>query len=174
MYAKVLAYAGEHRRYTAMAIACMLVGLTANTLQYIFAYQLIRPLLVNEAMSWGFIGARLACIAVCAVAHALLYVQGLSFSHEGAYNTLKNIRVALQGKLEKQPLGTIQDMGVGSVKRRLSTISTALSCCSLTRCRRAFPMLRFRWSYTYSCSLSIGSWRFCRWAPCRSVFCRWA
>ena len=117
MYAKVLAYAGEHRRYTAMAIACMLVGLTANTLQYIFAYQLIRPLLADEAMSWGFIGARLACIAVCAVAHALLYVQGLSFSHEGAYNTLKNIRVALQGKLEKQPLGTIQDMGVGSVKK---------------------------------------------------------
>ena len=35
MYAKVLAYAGEHRRYTAMAIACMLVGLTANTLQKI-------------------------------------------------------------------------------------------------------------------------------------------
>lgn len=117
MYAKVLAYAGEHRRYTAMAIVCMLVGLTANTLQYIFAYQLIQPLLANEAMNWEFIVARLACIAVCAVAHALLYVQGLSFSHEGAYNTLKNIRVALQGKLEKQPLGTIQDMGVGSVKK---------------------------------------------------------
>ena len=62
MYAKVLAYAGEHRRYTAMAIACMLVGLTANTLQYIFAYQLSRPLLANEAMSWGFIVARLARI----------------------------------------------------------------------------------------------------------------
>lgn len=117
MYAKVLAYAGEHRWYTAMAIVCMLVGLTANTLQYIFAYQLIQPLLANEAMNWEFIVARLACIAVCAVAHALLYVQGLSFSHEGAYNTLKNIRVALQGKLEKQPLGTIQDMGVGSVKK---------------------------------------------------------
>ena len=174
MYAKVLAYAGEHRRYTAMAIACMLVGLTANTLQYIFAYQLIRPLLANETMSWGFIGARLACIAVCAVAHALLYVQGLSFSHEGAYNTLKNIRVALQESWKSSRWARYRIWAWAVSKRRLSTISTASSCCSLTALPEGFsnvavPVVVYIFMFFIDWKLALLSL-----APCRSVFCRWA
>ncbi len=42
---------------------------------------------------------------------------GLKYSHISAYNTLKNIRVSLQKKLERQPLGTIQDMGNGRIKK---------------------------------------------------------
>ena len=46
-----------------------------------------------------------------------MYVWGLKFSHIAAYNTLKNIRISLQKKLERQPLGTIQDMGGGRIKK---------------------------------------------------------
>ena len=43
--------------------------------------------------------------------------MGLEFSHISAYNTLKNIRISLQKKLERQPLGTVQDMGNGKIKK---------------------------------------------------------
>lgn len=42
---------------------------------------------------------------------------GLSLSHEAAYHTLKNLRISLQGKLERQPLGSIQEKGTGAVKK---------------------------------------------------------
>ena len=47
----------------------------------------------------------------------VLYVKGLSLSHRAAYNTLKNLRASLQGKLERQPLGVIQEKGVGALKK---------------------------------------------------------
>ena len=46
-----------------------------------------------------------------------MYVKGLSLSHRAAYNTLKNLRISLQGKLERQPLGVIQEKGVGALKK---------------------------------------------------------
>ena len=38
-------------------------------------------------------------------------------SNTSAYNTLKNLRIALQGKLEHQPLGTIRELGNGRIKQ---------------------------------------------------------
>ena len=38
-------------------------------------------------------------------------MKGLELSHDCAYHTLKNIRVVLQSKLEKQPLGKIRGIG---------------------------------------------------------------
>ena len=34
-----------------------------------------------------------------------------------AYNTLKNLRISLQRKLEKQPLGNIKELGTGRIKK---------------------------------------------------------
>ncbi len=45
------------------------------------------------------------------------YVKGLEFSHVSEYNTLKYLRVSLQGKLEKQPLGSIKELGTGRIKK---------------------------------------------------------
>ena len=42
---------------------------------------------------------------------------GLKFSHVFAYNTLKNTRISLQKKLERQPFGTVQDMGNGKIRK---------------------------------------------------------
>ncbi len=60
---------------------------------------------------------RVLYVAICEVIYSFSYVQGLSFSHISAYNTLKNIRISLQGKLEKQPLGNIQELGTGRIKK---------------------------------------------------------
>ena len=44
-------------------------------------------------------------------------LKGLALSHQSAYHTLKNLRISLQCKLEKQPLGVIQEKGVGAHKK---------------------------------------------------------
>lgn len=117
MFKKVLEYAGEYRKITYRAIAAMLAGLVMNLLPFFFIYQIIRPLLTGESLSGASVFGWVAAIAVCGVLYALFYVWGLSLSHEAAYHTLENLRLSLQGKLERQPLGVIQEKGVGSVKK---------------------------------------------------------
>lgn len=117
MFKKVLGYAGEYRSLTCGAAAVMLAGIVMSVVPYLFIYQLIRPLLTGEGISLGYAAWRVAGIAVCGMLYAILYVKGLSMSHEAAYNTLKNLRISLQARLEKQPLGAIQDKGVGAMKK---------------------------------------------------------
>ncbi len=117
MFKKVLGYAGEHRRTTYAAIAAMLTGMVMQVLPFWFIYQIIRPLLLREPVTAGYIAWRIAAIAVCTVLYAVFYIWGLSLSHNAAYNTLKNLRISLQGKMEGLPLGVIQAKGVGAIKK---------------------------------------------------------
>lgn len=117
MFKKVLEYAGEYRRTTYAAMAVMLIGVIMSVIPYWFVYQLINPLLTHKELSAAKAVWHIAAIACCLILYALLYVKGLSLSHEAAYHTLKNLRISLQGKLEQIPLGTIQEKGVGAIKK---------------------------------------------------------
>ena len=108
---------GGYIKYTYAALVAMLFGLIASMIPYFIVYRIITPLLAGEQLSASEFGVNIAIIAVCELAYAILYVLGLKFSHISAYNTLKNIRISLQRKLEQQPLGTIQDMGNGKIKK---------------------------------------------------------
>ena len=117
MLKRILSYAGTYRKYTYGAIAVMFLGLIMSVIPFFLAYRIIQPLLVGEALTAGVVAALVAAIAVCLVLHAVFYVKGLELSHECAYHTLKNLRISLQGKLETQPLGAIQDKGTGALKK---------------------------------------------------------
>ena len=117
MFQKVLEYADEYRKTTYLSMVVMLIGIVMNVLPFLFIYQLIRPLLLGGSLELGYAAWRVAAIAVCGILYAVLYVKGLSLSHRAAYNTLKNLRISLQGKLERQPLGVIQEKGVGALKK---------------------------------------------------------
>ena len=117
MFQQVLNYAGEYKKTTYLSIALMLSGMIMNVLPFWFLYQLLRPLLTGENVDPEYILVRVLAIAVCGVLYAFLYVKGLSLSHNAAYHTLQNLRISLQGKLERQPLGVIQEKGTGSLKK---------------------------------------------------------
>lgn len=117
MFKKVLEYAGGYRKVTYTSVIVLLIGVAMSVIPYWFVYQIISPLLSHERLPVSGIVWRIAAIAVCVVLYAFFYVKGLSLSHEAAYHTLKNLRISLQGKLEKQPLGTIQEKGVGTIKK---------------------------------------------------------
>lgn len=117
MFKKVKPYMGSYIKYTYAALLTMFIGLVASMIPYFLVYRIIKPLLAGESLSAGYYVQNIALIAVCELAYAILYVLGLKYSHIAAYNTLKNIRISLQRKLERQPLGAIQDMGNGKIKK---------------------------------------------------------
>ncbi len=117
MFDKIKPYMGSYIKYTYAALGAMFAGLIASVLPFFMLYRIIRPLIEGEKPSASYYAIHIAIIFVCELAYAILYVWGLKFSHISAYNTLKNIRISLQKKLERQPLGTIQDMGNGKIKK---------------------------------------------------------
>ena len=117
MFNKIKPYMGNYIRYTYAALCTMLIALIAYMVPFFMAYRIIRPLIDGEQLSAGYLVIHIAIIFVCELVHAYLYVLGLKFSHISAFNTLKNLRISLQKKLERQPLGTIHDMGNGKIKK---------------------------------------------------------
>ena len=117
MFKKVKPYMGKYIKYTYGALAVMFIALIASAVPFFLVYRIIKPLLEGEKLSAGYYIGHIAFIFISLLAYAILYVLGLKFSHISAYNTLKNIRISLQKKLERQPLGTIQDMGNGRIKK---------------------------------------------------------
>nr|MCR5431599.1 ABC transporter ATP-binding protein/permease [Lachnospiraceae bacterium] len=117
MFKKVAPYIGKYKKYMIWAAVMMCIGIIANVIPYFFLYQIIAPLLRGEHIDASYILIRVAAIAVCEIVYSFAYVKGLTFSHISAYNTLKNLRVSLQGKLEKQPLGNIKELGTGRIKK---------------------------------------------------------
>ena len=117
MFKRVAPYIGEYKKYTVWAVMLMTLGIIASVVPYFFLYQIITPLTRGESVDMKFVLIRVALVAVCEIVYSVSYVQGLAFSHVSAYNTLKNLRVSLQGKLEKQPLGSIKELGTGRIKK---------------------------------------------------------
>lgn len=117
MFKEVKPYMGKYIKYTYGALAFMFIALIASAVPFFLVYRIIKPLLEGEKLSAGCYIGHITFIFICLLAYAILYVLGLKFSHISAYNTLKNIRISLQKKLERQPLGTIQDMGNGRIKK---------------------------------------------------------
>ena len=117
MLKSVAPYIGKYKKYTVIASILTTLGIIANVVPYFFLYQLIVPLTQHELPEFQFVMVRVAAIFVCLALYAILYSRGLAFSHISAYNTLKNIRISLKDKLEKQPLGNIKELGTGQIKR---------------------------------------------------------
>ena len=101
MFKKALEYTGDYRKTTYASVVWMLLGVAMNVLPFVFVYQLITPLLGYGKMSVTGVVWRVAAIALCGILYAVFYVHGLELSHKSAYHTLENIRISLQGKLEK-------------------------------------------------------------------------
>ena len=117
MYKKIKPYMGGYLRYTRRSAVSITAAVILSVVPYFLLYQLIAPLLNGESLTSGYVALRVAITAVCLVGNAVLYVHGLGLSHYSAYNTLRNLRTALQGRLEQQPLGAIRALGNGRIKK---------------------------------------------------------
>ena len=117
MFKKIAPYMGEYKKYTVRAVMMMCIGIVAKAMPYYFLYQIISPLINGQTISFEYVILRAFGILLCEIIYSFAYVKGLILSHISAYNTLKNLRASLQGKLEKQSLGNIESLGTGRIKK---------------------------------------------------------
>ena len=117
MIKSILKYAGKYKILTVVATIMVVIAVAAQILPYIFAYQIISPLIAGDGLTWQYAVGRVVGVAVCLVLNFVFYIGGLSLSHIAAFNTLYNLRVSLQGKMEKLPLGVVQEKGTGNLKK---------------------------------------------------------
>ena len=88
MIKSILKYAGKYKILTIVATIMVAIAVAAQILPYIFAYQIISPLIAGESIPWQFAVSRVVGVAVCLVLNFVFYFGGLSLSHIAAFNTL--------------------------------------------------------------------------------------
>ena len=113
----IFKYGVKEKKFTIRAVIYMISGTIFSILPYFVLYKIIDGLLSTQQLKMNTVLAYIAAIFICLTLFAYLYVLGLKNSHIAAYNILKNIRISLQHKLEKKPLGSIQELGTGNLKK---------------------------------------------------------
>jgi len=117
MISYVFKYAGEYKKKTITAMVILTVGVLLSMVPYLLVYRLIEPLLAHETIDAQYVVPKVVLFFLCILAYRVLYCYGLKFSHEAAFHTLKNLRSYLQNRIEGMPLGNIQDIGTGQLKK---------------------------------------------------------
>lgn len=117
MLNKVFKYAGSHKKTIHLASFIMLLSVIMGVVPFLFAYQIINPLILGQNLEFTRLVILLAGILICLVLQALLGGLGLNMSHKAAYNTLFGLRTSLQKKMENLPLGAIEEKGTGAIKK---------------------------------------------------------
>ena len=117
MFKKIFEYAGPYKKNMYVATVVVLVSVLMGVLPFVLAYQVISPLVMGDSVETEFVLLRVIGVLICLVLQAVLYGWGLSISHKAAYNTLFRLRVSLQEKFEKLPLGIVEEKGTGTIKK---------------------------------------------------------
>ena len=117
MLNKVFEYAGSHKKTIHLASFIMLLSVIMGVVPFLFAYQIINPLILGQNLEFTRLVILLAGSLRGLVLQALLGGLGLNMSHKAAYNTLFGLRTSLQKKMENLPLGAIEEKGTGAIKK---------------------------------------------------------
>lgn len=116
MIKKLFYYGKENNKTTILSIILLFFAALLLILPFLFIYQTIYAIVSEQKITTIFVLKEAMAILICLIIQAVLYVKGLSLSHKAAYGTIMNIRVSLQNKMEKLPLGIIESKGVGAFK----------------------------------------------------------
>lgn len=117
MIEKVLGYAGAYKKYTLLALLLILAAVVCGIIPYFLIYSLLDMFLRRAKISASVAVTRIILMAAALFANNILYNLGLRVSHYGAYHTLENVRRRSQQKLEQLPMGIIEDLGAGTIRK---------------------------------------------------------
>ena len=69
MFQKILEYAGPYKKTTFLASAVILLGVFISVLPFIFACQIIAPLIEGEPMDLSYAAVRIASVLAVSYTH---------------------------------------------------------------------------------------------------------
>ncbi|MBS7526135.1 ABC transporter ATP-binding protein [Fusibacter paucivorans] len=113
----IFSYLGDYRNKMKMSILSILASVFLGIVPYFIVYIIIESIIGadQKAITDYLILALLAGGALFIKEY--LYMAGIDLSHECAFNVLKEMRKALAYKIERMPLGSIHDKGIGTYKK---------------------------------------------------------
>ena len=117
MFQTVMKYTGAYKKYTFFATILITLAVIVSIVPFFLTYQVIDQLLLGTVVTFRATLPSIILVAICLALNAVLYIYGLKLSHIAAFNTLFNLRKHVQSKLEVLPLGSVQDKGVGAIKK---------------------------------------------------------
>ena len=120
MLGKIMGYAGKWKKTVIGAVILMIIASLISMVPYYAIYDLIKTALEGRAISQHQTLWSVGMILCSQILYAIFYMMGLDLSHHAAFHTLENVRCTLQEKLERQSLGSVKDMGSGSIKKLFS------------------------------------------------------
>ena len=127
---KILAYAGENKKWLIGAIFLLLLSTIFGIIPFYLLNEIIISLLENNFVLSEAI-TLIIWIAISLVLKAILFGGGLGLSHIGAFNTLFNIRNTFAKNMAKHPMGHIMTEGTGKYKKSfvedISSLESALA-----------------------------------------------
>lgn len=116
-FGKVMDYAGKNKKLIYLAVVFIAFASICSVVPYFLSYTLIENIIADKAFGMNQVLVTLTGIAAALLGNAIFYSIGLSLSHKGAYRTLENIRVWAKNRLEKLPMGKIENLGVGALRK---------------------------------------------------------
>lgn len=117
MLKKVFYYGRENNKKTILSIFLLVISIFCQTATFLFVYQVIDTIVKNDRITLNFLLLCATGVLISLILQTVFYKKGLDLSHEAAYGTLMNLRISLQGKLEKLPLGVVENKGIGTLKK---------------------------------------------------------
>ena len=115
---KIFEYAAENKKFIYLSVLSLAAAVLCSVVPYFVLYhKFLNPIIggrmpgASDAF-WGNLMILLAFIL-----NTLLYNIGLSLSHRSAYRTLENIRNFAKDKLISMPMGDIEDLGTGALRK---------------------------------------------------------
>ena len=114
MLKKILYYGKENNKKTVRSIIVLFLSVIFQIAPFLFIYFIIGKILNHQTVTISFIIICAVGTGISLFLQAITYCKGLGLSHEAAYGTLMNLRISLQGKMEKLPLGVIEGKGTGT------------------------------------------------------------
>lgn len=117
MFNKIMQYADGYKSKIRLSIFQCFLSVAFGIIPFFMSYQIIIKITGFEELETGYILIRVGVVIVSLILQSVLYSVGLNNSHVSAYNILQRIRESLQEKLERLPLGHVQNMGVGGLKK---------------------------------------------------------
>lgn len=113
----IFVYGGANNRRILLSVVVLFFAAVLLVMPYYFIYRAVTVLLDGGTFSVAFVAEHALIIGGLMILQTILYGKGLDLSHQAAYGTLMNLRLSLAEKLEKLPLGVIQEKGVGAFKK---------------------------------------------------------